>query len=252
LGSSEVSPLEITRSYGVFPAKGVLFDSVFVLKIKDRLGRVLYDYEVEKPEQAKRVIGEGSAFVMAHMMKGVIENGTGYKIKELGRPVAGKTGTSNDQMDAWFVGYTPKWVCGVWVGFDQKRSIGPKETGGVVSAPIWLDFMRNFLSYEEGAAGGELEREARLEAQMLGIKYREPKVQQQLDFAVPEGVEPFWVSRKTGARSAPGVAGTILEYFVKGTEPDLGSEEILAEEEGGEYSAVDEESSTSYLESADL
>jgi penicillin-binding protein 1A len=260
LGSSEVSPLEITRSYGVFPAKGVLFDSVFVLKIRDRFGRILYDYEVERPQAAKRVIGEGSAFVMAHMMKGVIENGTGYKIKELGRPVAGKTGTSNDQMDAWFVGYTPKWVCGVWVGFDQKRSIGPKETGGVVSAPIWLDFMRNFLSYEEGAVGGDLEREARLEAQLLGIKYREPKVEKQLDFAVPEGVEPFWVSRRTGARSAPSVAGSILEYFVKGTEPEVGSEDFFAEEEdaaagseyGGGYGAAEEESSTSYLESAEL
>jgi penicillin-binding protein 1A len=247
LGSSEVSPLEITRAYGVFPAKGLLFDSVFVTKITDRFGKVIYDYETEKPQQAKRVISENSAFVVANMMKGVVDHGTGYKVKELGRPVAGKTGTSNDQMDAWFVGYTPQWVCGVWVGFDQKKAIGPKETGGVVSAPVWLSFMREFLSYEEAKTSSELEREARAEAEQLGIEYRPSKVEQQLDFAVPEGVEPFWVSKQSGVRSSPGAPGAILEYFVKGSEPD---EHTTIDPDGGEYG--EEESSSSYLEAADL
>ncbi len=248
LGSSEVSPLEITRAYGVFPAKGLLFDSVFVTKITDRFGRVVYDYEAEKPQQAKRVINENSAFVMANMMKGVVEHGTGYKVKELGRPVAGKTGTSNDQMDAWFVGYTPQWVCGVWVGFDQKKAIGPKETGGVVSAPIWLSFMRDFLSHEEAQISSELESEAQAEAKQLGIEYRPPKLEKQLDFAVPDGVEPFWVSKQSGARSSQGAPVAILEYFVKGSEPD---EYAAAASEGNEY-GDDEESSSSYLEAADL
>ncbi len=248
LGSSEVSPLEITRAYGVFPAKGILFDSVFVTKITDRFGKVLYDYTAEKPEQAKRVINENSAFVMANMMKGVVERGTGYKVKELGRPVAGKTGTSNDQMDAWFVGYTPQWVCGVWVGFDQKKAIGSKETGGVVSAPIWLSFMRDFLNAEEARAASELEREARLEAEQLGIEYRPPKVERQLDFAVPEGVEPFWVSKHSGARASAGAAGAIVEYFVKGTEPDQNAH---ISSEGSEY-GEGEESTSSYLEASDL
>jgi penicillin-binding protein 1A len=248
LGSSEVSPLEITRAYGVFPAKGILFDSVFVTKITDRFGKVLYDYNAEKPQQAKRVINENSAFVMANMMKGVVEHGTGYKVKELGRPVAGKTGTSNDQMDAWFVGYTPQWVCGVWVGFDQKKAIGPKETGGVVSAPIWLSFMRDFLTAEELRAAAELEKEARLEAEQLGIEYRPPKVEQQLDFAVPDGVEPFWVSKHSGARTSPGAPGAIVEYFVKGSEPDQYPDTSVGGGEQGEG----EESTTSYLEASDL
>lgn len=247
LGSSEVSPLEITRAYGVFPAKGLLFDSVFVTKITDRFGKVVYDYEAEKPQQAKRAINENSAFVMANMMKGVVDHGTGYKVKELARPVAGKTGTSNDQMDAWFVGYTPQWVCGVWVGFDQKKAIGPKETGGVVSAPIWLSFMRDFLSYEEAKTSSELESEARAEAEQLGIEYRPPKIEQQLDFTVPEGVEPFWVSKQSGVRSSPGVPGAILEYFVKGSEPD---EHIAMSPDGSEYGEA--EDSSSYLEAADL
>ena len=243
LGSSEVTPLEMTRAYGVFPAKGVLFDSVFVTKITDRFGRVLYDYNSEKPLQARQVINENSAFVMANMMKGVVEHGTGYKVKELGRLVAGKTGTSNDQMDTWFIGYTPSWVCGVWVGFDQKKTIGPKETGGVVAAPIWLYFMRDFLRYEKQRQEEKLNKEAHEEATRLGISYVAPTVPEQLDFAVPDGVEPLWVSKGSGHRAHEGSSGAILEYFVKGTEP----EEQYVEGEGSE-----EENSTSYLESPDL
>jgi penicillin-binding protein 1A len=243
LGSSEVSPLEISRAYGVFPAKGLLFDSVFVTKITDRFGKVIFDYEAEKAGQARRAINENSAFILAHMMKGVVEHGTGYKVKELGRPVAGKTGTSNDQMDTWFIGYTPRWVCGVWVGFDQKKTIGPKETGGVVAAPIWLNFMRDFLTYEQKSSAQQLESEARAEADTLGIAYRSPENVEQLDFSVPDGVEPFWVYKSSGTRAHEGASGAILEYFVKGTEPDEYSE--TSPEEG-------EESSSSYLESPDL
>lgn len=244
LGSSEVSPLEITRSYGVFPAKGVMFDSVFVTKISDRFGKVIFDYESEKPVQARRAINESSAFVMAHMMKGVIEHGTGYKVKELGRPVAGKTGTSNDQMDTWFIGYTPRWVCGVWVGFDQKKTIGPKETGGVVAAPIWLNFMRSFLTLEKQESQESLEKEARAEAEKLGIAYRPPENLEQLDFSVPEGVEPFWVYKSSGRRASDGASGAILEYFVKGTEPD----DTVDSPEGEDS----QESMSSYLESPDM
>jgi len=244
LGSSEVTPLEMTRAYGVFDAKGVLFDSVFVTKVTDRFGKVLFDYSSEKPLRAKQAINENSAFVMANMMKGVVENGTGYKVKELGRPVAGKTGTSNDQMDAWFIGYTPSWVCGVWVGFDQKKPIGAKETGGVVSAPIWLYFMRDFLAFEKQSASTRLEQEAKEEAARLGIAYVAPTVPEQLDFAVPEGVDPFWVSRGSGGRVEEGSPGAILDYFVKGSEP-----EEAPLDSGGEEG---EESSSSYLESPDL
>lgn len=247
LGSGEVSPLEMTRAYGVFAARGLMFDSVFVTKITDRFGNVLFDYAAEKPLHAKQAINENSAFVMANMMRGVVENGTGYKVKELGRPVAGKTGTSNDQMDAWFIGYTPSWVCGVWVGFDQKKPIGPKETGGVVSAPIWLYFMRDFLAYERGREERTLEQNARDEATKLGITYVKPTVVEQLDFPVPDGVEPFWIYKESGGRSAEGASGAFLEYFVKGTEPEERSYDSDAEDSDG-----GEESSSSYLESPDL
>jgi penicillin-binding protein 1A len=243
LGAGEVTVLEMTRAYGVLAAKGLLFDSVFVVKVKDRYGNVLYDYEQEKLSKAKQVLDENSAFVLANMMKGVIESGTGYKVKELGRPVAGKTGTSNDQMDAWFIGYTPTWVCGVWVGFDQKKQIGPKETGGVVSAPIFLNFMRNFLEHRSAAESGQLEKEAKEEADKLGVAYEPPKVTEQLDFSIPDGVDPFWIWKANGTRAQPGVAGAFLEYFVKGTEPE---EQLVSTGEEGEATA------SSYLESPDL
>lgn len=249
LGSSEVTPLELTRAYSVFAAKGVLFESVFVKKIKDRFGHVVYESEADSAGKARQVISENSAFVMANMMKGVVSHGTGYRIKELGRPVAGKTGTSNDQMDTWFIGYTPTWVCGVWVGFDQKKQIGPKETGGVVAAPIWLYFMRDFLERSSTATLDSLEREAKGEADKLGIEYVAPKITEQLDFSVPDGVEPFWINKTTGARLGQGSPGAFLEYYVKGTAPDeypnLGD---TSEGDGEEREA----STSSYLESPDL
>ena len=243
LGSSEVTPLEMTRAYGVFPAKGVLFNSVFVTKIQDRFGKVLYDYEAERVGKGQQVISENSAFIMANMMKGVVNSGTGYKIKELERPAAGKTGTSNDQMDTWFIGYTPTWVCGVWVGFDQKKQIGPKETGGVVAAPIWLYLMRDFLKYQEETASESVGREARAEAERLGIAYTPPVVTEQLDFSIPEGVSPFWVDKSSGRRVSEGAAGGFLEYFINGTEPEEGAAPL-----DEEY----ETSASSYLESPDL
>jgi penicillin-binding protein 1A len=247
LGSSEVTLLELSRAYSVFAAKGVLFDSKFVKRIKDRFGNVIYESESDKARTARQVIGESSAFVMANMMRGVIDYGTGYKIKELGRPVAGKTGTSNDQMDTWFIGYTPTWVCGVWVGFDQKKQIGPKETGGVVAAPIWLYFMRDFLEKSNTSTTDAVERESKVEAERLGIEYAPPKIAEQLDFTVPDGVEPFWINKATGAKLEPGDGGAFLEYFLKGSAPD--EHPILSD--GGEEREP-EASTSSYLESPDL
>ena len=238
LGSSEVTVLEMTRAYGVFAAKGVLFDSVFVTKIVDRDGNVIYDYEADKLNHAQQVLNENSAFIMANLMKGVVEHGTGYRIRPIGRPVAGKTGTSNEQMDAWFIGYTPHWVCGVWAGFDQKKEIGEKETGGVVSAPIWLYFMTDFLNYQDKINYEKLVEEAKSEAERLGVEYQSPDPIQPLDFSVPDGVDPFWVDKNTGSLSEAGRPGAFYEYFIKGTEPGKG--------QGGEST------SKSYLESPDL
>jgi len=239
LGSSEVNLLEMTRAYGVFSAKGVLFDSVLINKIVNREGVEIYNYDNEKLNHAHQVINENSAFIMANMMKGVVENGTGYKVKELKRPVAGKTGTSNDQMDAWFIGYTPQWACGVWIGFDEKRKIGEKETGGVVAAPVWLYFMRDFLDAQDKSTMQRLEKEGREEAERLGISYVPPEPLEPLDFSVPDGVDAYWVDKNSGLLSSADAPGAIYEYFLRGTEPR-------------KTAATEEEETSSYLQSPDL
>lgn len=224
LGSSEVSLLELSRAYSVFPAKGVLFDSVFITKILDRNGQIIFDASGELLSRTKQVINENSAFVMTHMLRGVVEHGTAQKVKELARPVAGKTGTSNDQMDAWFIGFTPDWVTGVWVGFDTKKEIGNKETGGKVSAPIFLEFMQDFLAYNDQRKQQALLAENKAESERLGLDTQELEIPA-LDFSVPEGVDPMWVDHFSGYLAAPGAPGAILDYFIKGTEPEKGDPE---------------------------
>jgi membrane carboxypeptidase/penicillin-binding protein len=172
------------------------------------------------------------------MMKGVIEYGTGVKIKPISRPVAGKTGTSNDQMDAWFVGYTPEWVAGVWLGFDKKKEIGEKETGGKIAAPVWLDFMKPFLEYRDEQVVGQMRAESEIESKRLGIEPEDVSSPKPIDFTVPAGVDPYWVDKASGLRSCPGCPGAILEYFKKGSAPTRGTDM--------------KEDAQSYLESGDL
>lgn len=219
LGSSETTVLEMVKAYGVFAARGVLFPSVMVTRIEDRYGNELYSFTDDRLLGAEQVISEESAFVMANLMKGVVQRGTGYRVRAIDRPTAGKTGTSNDQMDAWFIGYTPEWVCGVWVGFDLKKKIGEKETGGRAASPIWLYFMSEFLDYQDELAYAELVEEAKTEAERLGLPYEEPGELESLDFPIPDGVDPFWVDRATGMLSKPDAPGAILDYFIRGTQP---------------------------------
>ena len=160
------------------------------------------------------------------MLKGVVEYGTGQKIKEIKRPVAGKTGTSNDQMDAWFIGFTPEWACGVWVGFDEKKEIGDKETGGRVAAPIWLYAMRDFLNYRDQAKFSQIENETKEEAERLGIEYSASEMPKPLDFTIPEGVEPAWIDRSSGTEVVAGTPGAFLEYYIKGTGPNRPQSQI--------------------------
>lgn len=220
LGSGEVSLLELTRAYGVFPAGGVLANTVFITKIEDRNGNVIFDYEKELATSTKQVIGEDVAFIMSYLMKGVVDSGTGYRVKALGRPAAGKTGTSNDFMDTWFVGFTPQWAAGVWAGFDTKKLIGKKETGGTSAAPIWLYFMKDFLEYEENK-----EYEAQLEenqkiAKEQGVEFKIPAKKEAPNFLPPPDVVPYWINKKTGVKVEKNTPGAFLEYYKKGTAPN--------------------------------
>ncbi|MCF8096011.1 MAG: penicillin-binding protein, partial [Desulfobacteraceae bacterium] len=141
LGSSGVSLLELSKAYAVFANQGIRMAPVFIRKIEDRNGEVIYRGDA-KP---KRVIDKSTAYIMTHLLKEVVQQGTGWRVKALGRPVAGKTGTTNNLNDAWFMGYTPGFATGVWVGYDQDRSLGSKETGSRAASPIWLDYMKNIL-----------------------------------------------------------------------------------------------------------
>ncbi len=237
LGSSEVTPLELARAYGVFANKGVLFPSVFIERVVDRHGGELYNYEDHVLEKAEQVISPQSAFLMAYLMKGVVDRGTGWRIREMKRPAAGKTGTSNDQMDAWYVGYTPEWAAAVWVGYDVKKTIGAKETGGRVASPIWLNAMKPFLDEVDRRKLAELEEAAKAEAEKLGIEYTAPEKLEPADFIPPEGVYGMWVSRESGTKVEPGTPGAIYEYFREGTAPPA---------------PAWEEEATDYLSSPDL
>jgi len=142
LGSSALSPLELTRAYAPFANSGKLPEPLFVVKITDSSGKVL---EESRPV-LQQILDPRIAYQMTRIMQGVISEGTGRSVRSLGIPAAGKTGTTDQNVDAWFVGYTPELVASVWLGHDQNASLGSSETGGSAAAPIWLDFMQQIRS----------------------------------------------------------------------------------------------------------
>ncbi|HTT24979.1 MAG TPA: PBP1A family penicillin-binding protein [Candidatus Sulfotelmatobacter sp.] len=142
LGSAEVTLLEQTAAYSVFPNDGVRVSPRYITRVTDYEGRVL---EEDFPE-VKDVVSERTARVMTWMLREVVWHGTGVAAARLPFPVAGKTGTTNDFTDAWFVGFTPTMTCGVWVGYDEKKSLGAKETGAHAALPIWMNFMTTAMS----------------------------------------------------------------------------------------------------------
>lgn len=141
LGASEVTLLELTRAYSVFPNRGALVEPLFIERIEDRDGRVLYEGRPQK----RQALTPRSADIMTQLLVGVVERGTATRVKVLGRPVGGKTGTTNKTKDAWFIGFTPSVITGVWVGMDEERSLGPKETGSQAAAPIFISYMKEAL-----------------------------------------------------------------------------------------------------------
>lgn len=186
LGSSGVSLLELTSAYGVFASQGERAEPIFVTRIVDRDGKVLEEnYPV-----VMSVVDRGTAYIMTNLMEGVIQYGTGQTVKALGRPAAGKTGTTNDLSDAWFIGYVPDLVAGTWVGYDQMKPLGRAETGGRAAAPIWLRFM-------QGALAG------------TPIK----------GFTVPEDVVFVKIDKDTGLLATPKSRETVFECFKEGTAP---------------------------------
>ena len=141
LGASEVTLLALTAAYGTFADEGMLRAPVLVRRVEDSDGTVLY----QDPGKSQAVVSPATAFLMSSMLADVINTGTAYKARQSGftLPAAGKTGTTNDYLDAWFVGFTPSLVTGVWVGFDQPRTIVPHGYAAELAVPIWSGFMKS-------------------------------------------------------------------------------------------------------------
>jgi penicillin-binding protein 1A len=254
LGSGELHFLELVRAYGVLPAGGMLFPSTFVTKIVNRDGVVIFDSEIRKADEARQVISPQTAFVMSSMMRGVIERGTATRLKKMNREIAGKTGTTNDQMDAWFIGFNPDYVCGVWVGFDTKRTIGEKETGGVVAAPIFMNIMTPFLQQKEAEAyqrvigaskkiseevGNNNGGSGELQADSVTETKKDDQHPIPSKFIAPDGVTLFWVDKRSGYASEEKATGAIPLYFTDGTQPT-------------QPPTQEEETTDSYLEDLEL
>jgi penicillin-binding protein 1A len=185
LGAGSVTPLEMATGYSVFANGGYKVAPYFITRVEDANGRVLAKAApVRAGEGAQRSIDSRNAFVMYNIMQDVIRGGTGARAMSLGRTdLAGKTGTTNDQMDAWFAGFQRNLTCVVWVGFDIPHSLGPSETGAVAALPIWISYI--------GAVVKTLPEDSP---------------------PVPEGVIAARINPETGLRD-PGSKNTIVEYF---------------------------------------
>ena len=186
LGSSGLSLLELVNAYSVFSNLGYLIEPVFITKIYDRDGNLLESSKLVR----KKVIDMSTAYIMTSIMESVIKSGTGRRVKALKRPVAGKTGTTNNLFDAWFLGYTPRYTTGVWVGLDQEAPLGKSETGSRAASPIWLDYMQNALKGKPART-----------------------------FNVPEGIVFAKIDAKTGLLPIEESEKTIFECFKEGSLP---------------------------------
>jgi penicillin-binding protein 1A len=148
LGAAEVTPMEQTSAFSVFPNDGVRITPRYITKVTDYQGRVL---EEDFPD-VKDAISARTARIMTSMLQEVVQHGTAIAAAAMQYPLGGKTGTTNDFTDAWFVGFSPTLTCGVWMGYDEKKSLGAKETGGHAALPIWMDFMKVALAGKDPGA----------------------------------------------------------------------------------------------------
>jgi penicillin-binding protein 1A len=142
LGSAEITPLEQTSAFSVFPNDGVRIAPRYITKVTDYEGRILE----EDFSDIKDAVSSRTARIMTSMLRDVVLHGTAVAAAKMPYPLAGKTGTTNDFTDAWFVGFSPSLTCGVWIGYDEKKSLGDKETGGHAALPIWMQFMNVALA----------------------------------------------------------------------------------------------------------
>ena len=207
LGAGETTVLRMVSAYSVLANGGRSIEPSLIDRVQDRYGRTIYRHdqrkcincnaatydgqaEPELQDERDQVLDPMTAYQITSMMEGVVQRGTATRVKALGRPIAGKTGTTNDEKDVWFVGFTPDLVTGVYLGYDNPANLGRGVAGGNTAAPVFVDYMKDAL---DGT----------------------PVV----DFKPPEGMELIAVNRKTGMRANRGDANAIIEAFKPGTGP---------------------------------
>jgi penicillin-binding protein 1A len=186
LGAAEATLEEMVSAYSSFANQGIRMQPMMILKVVDRDGNVL---EENNPKTASAIRAD-SAFIISNLMRGVVQRGTGAAASRLGRPLAGKTGTTNDYTDAWFIGFDPTLVAGTWFGFDQKVTLGERETGTRAALGPWMDFM--------------------------GTVLKDKPVE---EFPVPSNIVFVPVDKKTGYPASGESSDIIMEAFISGTEP---------------------------------
>lgn len=208
LGSCETTLMRLTASYAQFVNGGRKVTPFLIDRIQDRYGKTVFtaddrpcpdcgalvEWEGQEtpqvPDPREQLIDPRHAYQMASMLEGVVERGTAARIKVLKRPLAGKTGTTNESKDTWFIGFSPDLAVGVFVGMDQPESLGKKETGASAAVPVFRDFMKEALEAVPA-----------------------------MPFRVPPGIRQVQINADTGTRAKPGDAHVIWESFLTGTEP---------------------------------
>jgi penicillin-binding protein 1A len=209
LGAGETTVMRMVTAYSMFANGGRRVKATLIDRIQDRYGRTIFKHDAREcrgcdaqggwknqPEpqlvdRREQVLDAMTAYQITSMMEGVVQGGTATVVKEVGKPIAGKTGTTNDEKDAWFIGFSPDIVVGIYVGYDKPRNLGRGATGGHLAAPIARDFLKLALADKPA-----------------------------IPFKVPAGIKLIRVVAKTGMRAGPGEAGgTILEAFKPGTAP---------------------------------
>ncbi|HND84167.1 MAG TPA: penicillin-binding transpeptidase domain-containing protein, partial [Pseudobdellovibrionaceae bacterium] len=192
LGTADISVFEMEGAIATFPNQGTFVQPTFITRIEDKNGKVLEEFMPTTDE----VFSPEKAYVMCQLMKGVVQHGTGMGLAKykLGAQIAGKTGTTQNNSDGWFIGYTPQIVTGVWVGYDKEMSLGRGEVGGRSALPIWTEFMR--------AAHNGLPN---------------------LSFPVPSGVVFANIDHDSGKLATAQSGNVVRQAYIEGTEPTVSS-----------------------------
>ena len=186
LGASEATLIHMVEAYGAFANQGLMMEPIYIDRILDRDGNLV---EQNRPH-AREVMRADIAYLMTDVLQGVTRRGTAVKAKVLKFPVAGKTGTTDDCTDAWFIGYTPSLIAGVSVGFDEKKSLGKRETGAEAALPAWIEFMQEVM--------------------------KDKPVE---EFQATSNIITVAIDRFTGLRATPDCTDVIIESFIAGSEP---------------------------------